>query len=153
MDQPSSGNVPEQQARSSGSRTALLVACGLVEVGSGLCLLVFPALALGLLLGPEAPMAKALTTGRVIGAVLVAIGVLSWLAARDRRGPASLRAVASLLVYNTLAAAALAYAGGMMGLSGELLWPAVAVHLALAFWCQISLRGALRQRDVAHGRR
>lgn len=149
MEQPSSGNVAEQRGVSRVSRKALLVVCGLVEVGTGLCLLIFPALTLGLLLGPEAPMAKALTTGRVIGAVLGAIGVLSWLAARDRHGSASLRAVASLLVYNTLAAAALAYAGGMMGLSGELLWPAVAVHLALAFWCQISLRGALRQRDVA----
>ena len=152
MDQPSSGNVPEQRGRSGGSRKALLVVCGLVEGGTGLCLLVFPSLSLGLLLGPEAPMAKALTMGRVIGALLVAIGGLSWLAARDRREPSSLRAVASLLVYNTLAAAALAYAGGMLGLSGELLWPAVAVHLALAFWCQICLRGALRERDVAHDR-
>lgn len=48
--------------------------------------------------------------------------------------------VVAMLVYNTAATVVLAYAGAALRLGGALLWPAVALHAALAVWCLMSLR-------------
>jgi hypothetical protein len=44
-----------------------------------------------------------------------------------------------MLLYNVLVVALLLYASLALALSGLGLWPAVALHLAFAFWCMASL--------------
>jgi hypothetical protein len=40
-----------------------------------------------------------------------------------------------MLLYNCAAMSVLAHAGVVVGLVGVLMWPAVALHAAIAVWC------------------
>jgi hypothetical protein len=48
--------------------------------------------------------------------------------------------IRALLLYNTAAVTLFALGGISLGLGGVGLWPAVALHAALAGWCIASLR-------------
>jgi hypothetical protein len=116
-------------------RAYLLIVTALLEVGAGLALLTVPSDALTLLLGVSVTAPEGLVIGRVTGSALLAIGVSSWLARGDRRGGAQRGVLVGVLIYDGAAAALLAYAGLVLSLTGVLLWPAVALHTALAAWC------------------
>jgi len=62
------------------------------------------------------------------------LGVACWLARDDGRSLALRGVIAAMLLYNCAAAAVLAHAGAVLGFAGILLWPAVALHVALAVW-------------------
>ena len=112
----------------------LLIVTALVETPIGLMLLVSPALVVPFLLGASLDAPAALVVARVAGAALLSLGGACWLARDD--GPSlALRAlIAAMLLYNCAAAAVLAHAGAVVGLVGVLMWPAVALHAALAIW-------------------
>lgn len=131
------------------TKTFLLVTA-IGEGGTGLGLLVLPAIALALLLGLQAPAPDMVVISRVAGSALLAIGVLSGMASRDRGGPALRGVLAGILVYDTIVAALLAHAGGALGMSGPLLWPAVVVHAFLAVWCAVSVRAAAANVNPGH---
>jgi hypothetical protein len=101
-----------------------------IEAGAGLGLLALPDVVAKLLLGAEVSGA-ALPLGRVAGVALLALGVASWLA----RGHAAsaLTTANAMLLYNCGVAAVLATAG-VSGMTGVLLWPAIALHAAMAVW-------------------
>jgi phosphotransferase system glucose/maltose/N-acetylglucosamine-specific IIC component len=121
-------------------RAALLLITAVGESATGLFLLLLPAVPLRLLLG-LATAPETLLVARVAGTAIIAIGVASGMA-RDDGGSPALRAVLTgILVYDVAVAVVLAYAGIGLGLSGILLWPAVLVHVALAVWCVLVLRG------------
>ncbi len=124
------------------TRAMLFTAIALIEVGAGLSLLALPALGVSLLLGVENPALEALIVGRVCGAGLLAIGVACWLARDDRGSRAQGGLVWAVLVYNIGACGALALAGLGLRTPGVALWPAVALHGALAIWCALNLRGS-----------
>ena len=115
--------------------TPLMIVTALVETGTGLLLLVWPALVFVLLLGWRQALPETLLIGRVAGAGVISIGVASWPARHDTRTPAQLGVLTGLLIYNMLAALLLAFAGAGLKMAGVLLWPAVAYHTALAAWC------------------
>jgi hypothetical protein len=101
-----------------------------IEVGAGLGLVTLPEVVVKLLLGADISGA-AVPLGRVAGVALLALGVAAWLA---RGHAASAPTTASpLLLYNCGVAAVLAMAG-VSGMTGVLLWPAVALHAAMAVW-------------------
>ncbi len=110
-----------------------------VEIPTGLCLLILPAVPLALLLGIDHAPKDALFVGRLAGAALLAIGVASWIARNDSRTPAQLGLLTGILVYNTAATLLLAYGGASLKMVGVLLLPAVALHATLAVWCFVCL--------------
>jgi hypothetical protein len=122
------------------SRTPLLVVTALGEAGTGLLLLIRPALPLALLLGVEQASPEVVCAARILGVALVAIAVACWQARNDHAGPAQKGVLQGVLVYDVGAAAVLAYAGWAGGLAGIALWPAVVLHSALAVWSALSLR-------------
>jgi len=99
------------------------------EAAVGLVLIVDPSLVGRLLLGADLS-SVAQAVGRIAGFALLALGLACW----PRPEPASRRspAVRGLLAYNVLAAIFFLYLGIGGELVGLLLWPAVALHAALA---------------------
>jgi hypothetical protein len=119
---------------------AFLLVTAIGEGGTGIGLLLLPAVVLSLLLGIQAPATDILVISRVTGAALLAIGLISAVASRDAGSPTLLGVLAGVLLYDMTVAGLLGYAGGALGLSGPALWPAVVLHVALAVWCVVCLR-------------
>jgi hypothetical protein len=115
--------------------TALMTVTAFVETGTGLLLLIWPALVFALLLGWRQAGPETLLIGRLAGAGVISIGVACWPARRDTRSPAQLGVLAALLTYNVLAGIVLMFAGTALRMAGIALWPAVVYHTALAVWC------------------
>jgi hypothetical protein len=118
----------------------LLAITAAFEAGTGLGLLVAPSVVGQVLLGGTLDTPVAVTVARVAGAALVALGVACWLGRDDGRS-----LVVAMLFYNVIAVAILAYAAVGLELFGIALWPAIAVHSALAGWCAAVLKGRLRR--------
>ena len=118
----------------------LLIVTALVETPIGLMLLLSPALVVPFLLGTSLDAPAALVVARVAGTALLSLGGACWLARDDGPSHARRGLVAAMLLYNSVAVAVLASAGAGVGLVGVLMWPAVALHAALAVWCIASLR-------------
>ncbi len=120
-----------QRARlgASGMLKGLLTFAAIAEVGTGLVLMIDPAIVVALLLGIDISGAGTLV-GRCFGIALLALGLACWpsgrVAARDAP------AVWAMLIYNALIALYLAYLGTVGHLFGVLLWPAVALHALVA---------------------
>lgn len=108
----------------------LLAFAAVVEVGTGLVLMIDPAVVAALLLGVDISGA-AMLLGRCFGIALLALGLACWPdRQRAESNPPALRA---MLAYNLLIALYLAYLGTVGHSGGVLLWPAVALHAAVAF--------------------
>jgi hypothetical protein len=119
----------------------LLFVTALVEIPIGLMLLLSPPLVAGLLFGASLDAPAALIVGRIAGAALLSLGGACWLARDDGPSRALRGLVAAMLLYNCTAIAVLAHAGAVVGVVGVLLWPAIALHAALAVWCIASYGG------------
>jgi hypothetical protein len=115
-------------------RTWLMMATAIVEVGTGLALLLDPSLPVELLLGIYTSAPVTLVIGRVAGAALLSLGVMCWVSRRGESPKADRGVLIGMLLYNILVAGVLAYSGSL-GLAGLLLWPAVGLHVVLAVWC------------------
>ena len=113
----------------------LLTITAIIEATTGLGLLAAPAVLARLLLGGTLDTPVALTVARVGGTALLAISVACWLSRGNGRA-----LVAAMLLYNVLVVGVLVYAALALALSGLGLWPAIALHLAFAFWCMACLR-------------
>jgi hypothetical protein len=113
----------------------LLTITAIIEAATGLGLLAAPGVLAQLLLGGTLDTPAALTVARVGGTALLAIGVACWLNRENGRA-----LVAAMLLYNVFVVGLLAHAALGLALSGLGLWPAVALHLAFAFWCIACLR-------------
>jgi hypothetical protein len=100
-----------------------------IEAATGLAALGVPLFVGQLLLGVEVSGVASVVV-RCFGIALIALSVACWPGAEAtvlRRG-----AVRGMLLYNGLIALCLAYAGGVDGLRGPLLWPAVILHAVVA---------------------
>ncbi|HEX3151939.1 MAG TPA: hypothetical protein VHR66_27955 [Gemmataceae bacterium] len=115
-------------------RKYLLVVTAFGEAATGLLLLFLPSVVFELLLHPSSIEPAGLFVGRIAGAALIAIGVASWLARKDRGCPAQVGILLGVLFYDVVAAVLLAYAGLALNMTGVLLWPAVVFHVAMAGW-------------------
>jgi Ca2+/Na+ antiporter len=110
-------------------RGQILAFAAIVEVGTGLALMLDPALVAALLVGAELASAGNVL-GRWAGVVLVALGLACWPGPlRAEGGSAAFRA---MVTYNSLTALYLAYLGTAGHLGGILLWPGVALHAVVA---------------------
>jgi hypothetical protein len=113
----------------------LLAITAIIEGATGLGLLAAPATLAQLLLGGTLDTPAALTVARVGGAALLAISIACWLNRENGRA-----LVVAMLLYNVVVGGVLVYAALAFALSGLGLWPAIALHLAFAFWCMACLR-------------
>jgi hypothetical protein len=98
----------------------LLIFAAVAEAATGLALLIVPSLAAQLLLG-HVLVGIAIPVARVAGIALIALGIACW------PGPP----LVGMLIYSAAVTLYLAYVGIAGGISGILLWPAVALHAAL----------------------
>ena len=97
-----------------------LVLAAVIEVATGMALLLVPSLVGQLLLGAELTGIAA-TVARVTGLALIALGVACW--------PGT--PLVGMLTYSVAVTLYLAYVGIAGGPTGILLWPAVVLHLIL----------------------
>jgi Ca2+/Na+ antiporter len=100
------------------------------EMGTGLVLMIDPAIVAAWLLGVDIS-GVALLLGRCFGIALLALGWACWPGRRRTDMPSP--AKRAMLLYNVLIALYLAYSGAAGHLGGVLLWPAVALHAVVAF--------------------
>jgi hypothetical protein len=101
----------------------------IVEIATGLALLVDPRFVVALLVGPNTPVEE-IPMGRLPGIAILALGLACWPDAdHAASGAAALRA---MLVYNVLIALFLAYLYKIGHLGGVLLWPGVVLHAVVA---------------------
>ena len=100
-------------------KIALLFAA-IVEVATGVALLIVPSL-IGLLLFGVQLTGMAIIVARLAGIALIGLGVASWAGTP----------LLGMLTYNGLVALYLAFVGLVDGFNGILLWPAVVLHATL----------------------
>jgi hypothetical protein len=110
-------------------RNALIFAA-VGEGATGLALLIVPSFVGQLLLG-EQLTGVAIPVARVAGIALIALGVACW------PGPPRV----GMLIYSSSVTLYLAFLGFVGGLTGVLLWPAVALHVVLTAFLARDLMG------------
>jgi hypothetical protein len=99
----------------------LLTLAAVLEVATGMALLIVPSLVGRLLFGEELT-GIVIPVARVLGIALLALGVCCW--------PGS-TALCGMLTYGAFVTVYLAYLGLVGGFTGILLWPAVVLHAIL----------------------
>lgn len=107
----------------------VLAFAAVVEIGTGLVLMISPAFVVTLLLGAEVSGVGTLL-GRCFGIALLALGLACWPGLRRAEGSAP--AFRAMLSYNALIGLYLAYLGTVRHLGGLLLWPGVVLHGGVA---------------------
>ena len=112
----------------------VLIFAAVGEAGTGLALLIVPAL-VGRLLLSEELTGSAIPVARVAGLALIALGVACW------PGPAR----AGMLLYSAAVTLYLACIGFAGGLTGILLWPAVILHAILTV---LLIRASTRNQET-----
>jgi Ca2+/Na+ antiporter len=122
----------------------ILAFAAVVEVGTGLVLMIDPATVVTLLLGAEVSGAGTLL-GRCFGIALLALGLACW--PSRRRAESGSPAFRAMLIYNVLIALYLAYLGTVGHLGGVLLWPGVALHAVVALLLVWTWRDERRTRS------
>jgi hypothetical protein len=104
-----------------GTTSKALIFAAVAEAATGLALLIVPSL-VGQLLSGEELTGIAVPVARVAGIALIGLGIACW------PGPP----LVGMLTYSAVVAIYLAYLGFAAGLTGVLLWPAVALHFVLS---------------------
>jgi hypothetical protein len=105
----------------------VLAVAAVVEIATGLAMLIVPSLVGLLLLGQEV-VGVAIPVARVAGIALIALGVACW--------PGT--PLGGMLTYGVAVAAYLAYCGVTGTMTGVMLWPAVVLHSVLALLLAIA---------------
>jgi len=122
-------------------RKLFLVVVAAVEAATGLGLLLLPSVAFALLLGLDSAAVEAIFVGRIAGTALLAIGVASWMARRDRVSHSLFGLLIGILIYNTGVSILLVYSAAVLKMTGVMLWPTVLFHALLAIWGGVLLGG------------
>ena len=110
------------------SQRKLLSFAALVELGTGVFLVLAPSLVIELLLGSR-PSSAGVPVGRIAGILMVALGLAAWPKPPPCDYSAAFR---GMLLYNVLVALYLAFLATVRHAGGLLLWPAVVLHAVVA---------------------
>jgi hypothetical protein len=105
----------------------IMMVAAIIEIATGIALIVFPMPLIKLLLGVYAPWTS-VSIGRVAGVAVYSLGV----ACRPLDGDPRPAAWSGMLMYQGLVAAYFAYLSLVGGIGGVLLWPVVGVHALFA---------------------
>ncbi|PTE11098.1 hypothetical protein C9427_07730 [Mesorhizobium helmanticense] len=120
------------------SATVLLRVEAAIEGITSIALIVVPGIVAWLLFGVELP-AIAVVVARVAGVALLALSFGCWVAGR---GSGTVPMFVAMLLYNVLVAVYFAFLGLQGEFAGQLLWPAVAIHVVMTV-----LLGVARSRS------
>lgn len=115
--------------------TGALRFSAIVEAGTGLALVLAPALVARLLLGAELN-SVAVVIARCFGVALIALALACW--SSRQTGPTRRWPLRGMFTYNALLASYLGYLGGTGEYAGPLLWPAVVLHSVVAVLLVVS---------------
>ncbi len=107
----------------------VLTFAAIVEIGTGMALLIDPRFVVSLLVGPNTPVEE-IPMGRLPGIAILALGLACWPSGAPVE--TARPAFRGMLVYNALIALFLVYLFRVGHLGGVLLWPAVALHAVVA---------------------
>jgi Ca2+/Na+ antiporter len=107
----------------------VLYFASVAELGTALVLVIDPAIVVSLLLGAEVS-GVGIALGMCFGIALLALGLACW--PRGSNAQAGSPAFWGMLVYNALIAILLVDLFTVGHFEGRLLWPAVALHAAVA---------------------
>jgi|WetSurMetagenome_2_1015567.scaffolds.fasta_scaffold01796_8 uncharacterized RDD family membrane protein YckC len=127
---------------------SLLVVTAVMEAGAGVALLGFPATTVELLLSPSLDTLPSMTLFRVVGGLLLGVGIACWFASRDTLKPCARRMVIRMTVYNTSGVVLLGVVGMSVARAGILLWPTVVIHAAMAVRCVVCLLNTSKLSEV-----
>jgi hypothetical protein len=119
---------------------SLHTATAVIEIASGILLLVVPSMAATFLFGAALTTSVELALARMTGVALLALGAACWLLRNDAGRQAGRGLVGGMVIYNVGVAGVLAYSSIGLGLSGIGLWPAVLLHAAMTVWSVLLLR-------------
>ena len=122
------------------SRTGLFTTTAVIEVGTGIALLIAPSAVVWLLLGISSPSPTALVAARAVGVALLALGGAAWMSRGVRPAGTRPDLLYTMLAYNLGIGIVLAALSIAKGISGVLLWPVVVLHAGMALWCVLYLR-------------
>jgi hypothetical protein len=125
--------------------TKIIGFASIVEIATGVALLINPRFVVALLIGPNMPIGE-IPMGRLPGIAILALGLACWPSRRDAASGSP--AFRGMLVYNVLIALFLVYLFKVGHLGGVLLWPAVVLHAVVALlliWMWRSDRRLTRQ--------
>ena len=109
----------------------LILACAVLETGTGLALLALPRFVVRVLLGGEL-VGAGVATSRLCGVALISFGLACWPESEPPLHRMDRRALRALLIYNVSATAYLAGLLVLDGYRGVLLVPALVIHAVLA---------------------
>jgi hypothetical protein len=126
--------------------TKTMALSAVLEIATGLALMVDPALVIRLLLDAGATD-DLLMVGRFLGIALFAMGIAGW--PNEQRSKPDTAAYRGLLTYNVLVPLFLAYLYFSVRAGGVLLWPAVVAHAIVAVLMIRALRGGARNKASA----
>ena len=107
----------------------ILTFAAVVEIGTGVVLMIDPAIVVALLLGVDVS-GVGIALGRCFGVALLALGLACWPGGQGAGSSSSV--FWAMLTYNALIALYLAFLGTIRHVGGLLLWPGVALHAAVA---------------------
>ena len=124
---------------------SFLLVTAIIEVLTGLVLLVLPNLPLSLLLGIAQPTVEVHLLARWVGAALLAIGVTCYLVQAEAEEASWRGVVVGALIYDVAAAALFVYGAVVLHLPGPALWPAAILHAVLTVWGLVCLTSSSRE--------
>jgi hypothetical protein len=117
----------------------LLALTAVLELLTGIGLLLAPALLIHLLLGAEINDAVVFTITRVGGSAIISLALACWLARKDYQGMGSKALITGMLVYNIAVFTTLAYSAYSYKTT-PILIAALVAHGLLAVFCINSLQ-------------
>ena len=122
----------------------LFKASAVVEILTGLALLVAPSLVVDLLLG-QGVNPTGIAVARILAIGLLAVGVAGW---ESPEQTTQLAPRAGLCIYNVGAGIVLAIVGAYGGMNGMLLWPVAVLHALIGgmmLWAILAFRRGTRK--------
>ena len=128
--------------------TKVLAFSSVVEIGTGLALMIEPALVVRLLMGNKEAL-EVIYVARFLGIALFALGIACW--PNEQRSRSDTAAFRGMLTYNMAVASFLAYLFIVDRIGGVLLWPGVILHAIVAVIMIWVWRGESRLPVTGHG--
>lgn len=126
----------------------LLAFAAVVEIATGLVVIIDPAIVVALLFGTDIA-GPGIAIGRCFGISLLALGLACWPARQHVESRT--KALPAMLLYNALIALYLAWLGTLGNMRGALLWSGVALHALVALLLLWSARAEQGRRQAPPG--